>query len=42
LIEHRFPRIWVANAGQRDQRQLLVHRHRLSRCEAGSRTSCST
>jgi transposase len=29
LVEHRFPRIWVATAGQRDQRQLLVHRHRL-------------
>jgi transposase len=29
LIEHRFPRIWVANRSQRDQRQLLVHRHRL-------------
>ena len=29
LIEHRFPRIWVPNAGQRDHRQLLVHRHRL-------------
>ena len=29
LVEHRFPRIWVPSAGQRDQRQLLVHRHRL-------------
>src|SRR5271170_3467751 len=29
LMERRFPRIWVPNAGQRDQRQLLVHRHRL-------------
>jgi transposase len=29
LMEHRFPRIWVANRSQRDQRQLLVHRHRL-------------
>jgi transposase len=29
LVEHRFPRIWVPNASQRDHRQLLVHRHRL-------------
>jgi transposase len=29
LLEDRFPRIWVPNQGQRDQRQLLVHRHRL-------------
>jgi transposase len=29
LMERRFPRIWVPNAGQRDQLQLLVHRHRL-------------
>jgi hypothetical protein len=29
LVEHRSLRIWVPNQGQRDQRQLLVHRHRL-------------
>jgi transposase len=29
LMEQRFPRIWVPNQQQRDQRQLLVHRHRL-------------
>ena len=29
LIEQRFPRIWVPSNQQRDQRQLLVHRHRL-------------
>ena len=29
LVEGRFPRIWVPDAGQRDQRQLLVHRHKL-------------
>jgi len=29
LIEDRFPRIWIADAGNRDLRQLLWHRHRL-------------
>jgi transposase len=29
LREDRFPRIWVANAENRDLRQLLWHRHRL-------------
>ena len=29
LIEDRFPRIWVADAENRDLRQLLWHRHRL-------------
>jgi transposase len=29
LVEGRFPRLWVATAEQRDQRQLLLHRHRL-------------
>ena len=29
LVEGRFPRIWVPSGPQRDQRQLLVHRHRL-------------
>jgi transposase len=27
LLEQRFPRIWVPTAGERDVRQLLVHRH---------------
>jgi transposase len=29
MMEDRFPRIWVADAGNRDLRQLLWHRHRL-------------
>lgn len=29
LIEKRFPRIWVPSNHERDQRQLLLHRHRL-------------
>jgi transposase len=29
LLEDRFPRIWVADAENRDLRQLLWHRHRL-------------
>jgi transposase len=29
MIEDRFPRIWVADAENRDLRQLLWHRHRL-------------
>jgi transposase len=29
LMEDRFPRIWVADAENRDPRQLLWHRHRL-------------
>lgn len=29
LIENRFPEIWVPSLEQRDQRQLLVHRHKL-------------
>ena len=27
LVEDRFPRLWVPSAGERDVRQLLVHRH---------------
>ena len=27
LVEQRFPRLWVPTAGERDVRQLLVHRH---------------
>jgi transposase len=29
LMEKRFPRLWVADAQQRDIRQLLTHRHKL-------------
>jgi transposase len=29
LVEKRFPKIWTPNQDQRDQRQLLLHRHRL-------------
>ena len=29
LAEGRFPRIWVPDAEMRDQRQLLIHRHKL-------------
>lgn len=29
LMEGRFPRLWVPTAGQRDLRQLLIHRHKL-------------
>ena len=29
LLEGRFPRIWVPDAGQRDVRQMLIHRHKL-------------
>jgi transposase len=29
LLEKRFPRIWVPTVEQRDQRQLVLHRHRL-------------
>ncbi|MGB6194158.1 MAG: IS110 family transposase [Terracidiphilus sp.] len=29
LMENRFPRLWVPTAEQRDQRQLLIHRHKL-------------
>jgi transposase len=31
LAENRFPRIWVPTPGERDVRQLLLHRHRLVR-----------
>jgi transposase len=29
MLEDRFPRIWVPGPENRDQRQLLWHRHRL-------------
>ena len=29
LIENRFPRLWRPSAEERDQRQLLIHRHKL-------------
>jgi transposase len=38
LIEKRFPRIWVADAEQRNIRQLLIHRHKL----VGVRTRLKT
>jgi transposase len=38
LVEKRFPRLWVADAQQRDIRQLLTHRHKL----VGVRTRLKT
>jgi transposase len=38
LLERRFPRIWVPSSQERDQRQLLLHRHRL----VGMRTRVKT
>jgi transposase len=38
LVETRFPRIWTPSEEQRDQRQLLLHRHRL----VGMRTKVKT
>jgi transposase len=29
LVEERFPRLWMPTREQRDQRQLLIHRHKL-------------
>jgi transposase len=29
LVEDRFPRIWAPDARMRDQRQMLIHRHKL-------------
>jgi transposase len=29
LIEKRFPRLWIPSVQQRDERQLVLHRHRL-------------
>jgi transposase len=29
LIEDRFPRLWMPSSEQRDQRQMLIHRHKL-------------
>ena len=29
LVEKRFPRVWIPSSVERDQRQLLLHRHRL-------------
>ena len=34
LSEGRFPRIWTPSSEQRDQRQLLIHRHKLVRLRA--------
>jgi len=38
LVEDRFPRLWVPGEQQRDQRQLLLHRHKL----VGMRTRIKT
>jgi transposase len=35
MMEGRFPRIWVADAENRDLRQLLWHRHRLVQMRTG-------
>ena len=29
LMEDRFPKIWIPSSGERDQRQLLIHRNKL-------------
>src|SRR6202795_3680892 len=34
LAENRFPRIWVPSRGQKDLRQLLIHRYKLVRIRA--------
>jgi transposase len=34
MLENRFPRIWVATVGERDLRQLLIHRQHLVRMRA--------
>ena len=38
LLEERFPRIWVPSAAERDQRQLLLHRHKLVRMRTRVKT----
>lgn len=38
LVEGRFPRIWTPSSEQRDQRQLLIHRHKLVRLRAQVKT----
>jgi transposase len=34
LLENRFPKIWTPSREQRDQRQLLIHRHKLVQMRA--------
>lgn len=34
LVENRFPRIWTPSSGEKDLRQLLIHRHKLVRLRA--------
>ncbi len=34
LVEGRFPRIWTPSSEEKDQRQLLIHRHKLVRVRA--------
>lgn len=38
LLEKRFPRIWVPTDGERDQRQLLLHRSKLVRMRTQVKT----
>jgi transposase len=38
LLEGRFPRIWVPSSAEKDQRQLLIHRHKLVRFRAQVKT----
>lgn len=38
LIEQRFPRVWVPTEAERDQRQLLLHRHKLVRMRTQVKT----
>ena len=38
LVDKRFPRIWTPSSGQRDQRQLLLHRHKLVRMRTQVKT----
>jgi transposase len=41
MMEHRFPRIWVPDAANRDLRQLLWHRHRLGPFHPLTRTGAT-
>jgi transposase len=38
LLEKRFPRIWIPSRDERDQRQLLIHRHKLVRMQTQIKT----
>ena len=39
LLEKRFPRLWTPSRQERDQRQLLIHRHKLVQIRTRSRDS---